>query len=378
VSSDQAIKAIVNVTNVENAGAGLGVAGGWAAAQYQGVDGSAVDTTVVFPLVKNNFGNKTTTFYIQNAGTGAADITAVYQMRTSPTDPVVVEYTQQLTIPDTGQMVVLNPSAAKTAGNVAMPASRIGALTVTANKNIAGVVLEHRATESPATLLQATRGFTPADYDDVLFVPVMKNKFGDRSTGLQVMNVSGAPVDINVEYFPTLGTCTDSPGAQKLNLADGESWTFLEVGIAPGCLASAKVTATGNVVGVINESFFYGSHVQASTTYSAYPEKSATTKLAGPVFKEVFGPKGTGLSVQNVSGGLATITAQFTVDRSQAGTPQGSVYEATFTLEAGEALTLLDVNTLAGLTWGATGKLPKKNLCAVVITANQNIVALAN
>jgi len=62
VSSDQPIKAIVNVTNKVNGA--QGVAGGTAAAQYGGVDQPA--TTISFPLAKGNFGNKTTAFYIQN------------------------------------------------------------------------------------------------------------------------------------------------------------------------------------------------------------------------------------------------------------------------------------------------------------------------
>jgi len=63
VSSDQPIKAIVNVTN-QLAG-DFGVSGGKAAAQYQGTENAA--TTLYFPLAKNNYYGNTTSFYVQNA-----------------------------------------------------------------------------------------------------------------------------------------------------------------------------------------------------------------------------------------------------------------------------------------------------------------------
>jgi hypothetical protein len=81
VSSDQPIKAIVNVTN--NQSGSLGVAGGLAAAQYQGTE--VADTALYFPLVKHNRFGKTTAFYIQNAGTAAASVTAVFKMDTGGT-----------------------------------------------------------------------------------------------------------------------------------------------------------------------------------------------------------------------------------------------------------------------------------------------------
>ena len=71
VSSNQPLRAIVNTTNLQSSG--YGIAGGTAAAQYQGVTVPA--TELSFPLAKNDHAGKTTTFYIQNAGGAAATAT---------------------------------------------------------------------------------------------------------------------------------------------------------------------------------------------------------------------------------------------------------------------------------------------------------------
>ena len=67
VEADQPIKAVTNVTN-RQAG-DYGVTGGAATAQYQGI--GAPDSVVNFPMAKINHYQKTTTFYIQNAGATA-------------------------------------------------------------------------------------------------------------------------------------------------------------------------------------------------------------------------------------------------------------------------------------------------------------------
>lgn len=99
VSSDQPIKAIVNVTNLPVGS--FGVTGGRAAAQYQGVDGSATGTTLFFPIAKGDYYDNTTTFYVQNAGSSAATATANFLMRTGAT----YNYTTPSIGP--GQMAVL-------------------------------------------------------------------------------------------------------------------------------------------------------------------------------------------------------------------------------------------------------------------------------
>ena len=62
VSSEQEVKAVVNVTNRKSGD--FGIDGGTAAAQYRGISDASTGTTLVFPLAKAAFGPKTTAFYI--------------------------------------------------------------------------------------------------------------------------------------------------------------------------------------------------------------------------------------------------------------------------------------------------------------------------
>ena len=77
VSSDQPVKAIVNVTN--RLSGDLGVTGGKAAAQYQGMESTMVGSPLYFPITKGDSYNKTTTYYVQNAGSSAATATANFK-----------------------------------------------------------------------------------------------------------------------------------------------------------------------------------------------------------------------------------------------------------------------------------------------------------
>ncbi len=360
VSSDQPIKAIVNVTNRQVGS--YGVAGGLAAAQYQGIDSSQAATTVSFPLVKNDFYGKTTTFYIQNAGSSSATITATYKVAAG-------DYTKTYTNISANEMVVLNPADA----NVPSGTGSLGALTVTSDQPIAGVVLEHQTSASPATVLQATRGFVPGDFDTKIYAPIVKRGFYNRHTGIQIQNVSSSNVDITVTYYPVAG-CSGGPYTSTYSgLTPGASHTFFDDPNLPsGCLASAVITATGNIVGVVNETFYPSvpaGQQQAQTTYSCIPDKVATTKVSVPLYKNKFYNKTTGLQIQNVGTANATVQLVFT---DQNGTSYTLSNE---TIAPGAAKTYLELDNLSG-TWSTqpgTGL-----LMGVIVTADQPIVAIAN
>lgn len=124
VSADAAIKAIVSVTN--RLSGGLGVSGGKAAALYQGVDGSAVSTTIYFPIAKGDApGGKTTSYYVQNAGTSATTFTGSFKMKNGDT------WTYNSPSVGPNQMVVFNIYDTSFVGTCT-PANtcRVGALTV--------------------------------------------------------------------------------------------------------------------------------------------------------------------------------------------------------------------------------------------------------
>lgn len=375
VSSDQPLNAIVNVTNRQ--AAGNGIAGGLAAAQYQGVNAPA--TELRFPLVKRNHFGKTTTFSIQNAGSTAATATATFKVAAGD-----FPFTTPLIEP--GRMVIINPAAAGVPeGN----GVSVGSLTVTSSQPLAGVVSEH-GSEQPALLLQSTRAFAPADGNVKAYAPIIKNEFFNRFTGLQVQNISAATIDVSVTYNGSAGSCAGQTFTNsKTGLAAGAAHTFVHlVGQAgntmpAGCLASATVTATGgNIVAIVNEAFtgaFLGGGGndgrQEATTYSAFAASSATTTVKAPLYKENSFNKGTGLQIQNVGAANATNVVITFVGSG------GTYVTNPQTIPAGGALTVVQMAQKAAMFNGTA--IPSNisgsaGVFGVTVTSDQPIVAIAN
>lgn len=376
VSSNQPLRAIVNTTNMP--AAGYGIPGGTAAGQYQGVNTPA--TELNFPLAKNDHSKNTTTFYIQNAGGAAATATAEFKFpggNCTITTPTI----------QPNRMAVVSPATNASCGKGT--SAGLGSLKVTSSQALAGVVLEHRTVENPASFLMATRGFAPADADTKVFAPIIKSHWNNRFTGLQIQNASGGNVNVKVTYKGAAGACAGQTyTSEKNGLTPGESVTFVHiVGGSYGnpmpvnCLAAATVEATGgNIVAIVNEShlpdFLAGGGNggrNEATTYSAFPAKYGTTKISIPLYKEDFNNRGAGIQVQNISGSPATNVVLKFVQTT------GAVYTTKpQTIGAGESKTFLDVRKDAGLWAGTAMPGNTTGVFGVVVTADQNVVAVAN
>lgn len=395
VNSDQPLNAVTNVTNRYSSGGALGTEQGRAAGQYQGVAGTVASTELNFPLVKNALFGKSTTFYIQNAGTGDATVNATYRTAGG-------NFNQNgITIPE-GRMVVLLP------GDAGVPAGNgsLGSLTVTSTSGqaLAGVSLEYNPDEATATIVQATRGLTPADRDAKAYAPIIKNTFGDRFTGLQIQNSGDAPVDVTVRYVGSSAggsTCGGTPITPDTveDLAPGASHTFVQLpdaaadrrsNVPANCLASATIEATGgSIVAIVNEAFVRAlvgegqpHRYDAAVTSFAIPATQATTRLSVPLYKENAFSKTTGLQVQNVGGEAANnVVATFSCGGGGGTTAQTYTTSAK-TIPAGGSYTFVtlfndddsefngqpvpeDISGFAGI-------------CSAIVTSGQPIVGVAN
>jgi hypothetical protein len=317
VSSDQPIKAIVNLTNrlVQSGATTYGIAGGLAGGQYQGVDGASAATTIRFPIAKKAFGPKTTTFFVQNAGAAADDVQLSFVCGATT-------YTGNTASIQPGQMVVVSMDMT----TPVIPDGQLCSGTVSSGQPIAGVATEHYTTESVATLVQATRGFTSADYGTTIYAPLFKNNFPltggvptvrSRTAGAQVQNVSGGAINITGTFVGSGGSCAGITYTQTFTgIASGASATFLNpTGMPNGCLASATFVGTGQIVGIVNESYLYPTvpapGTQSATAYNMAPQSAGTNKAVAPLFKEKFGGKTSGLQIQNIGTVAATMHAEF-------------------------------------------------------------------
>ena len=378
VQADQPIKAIVNVTNRLSAGLGLGVTGGEAAAQYQGVDGSAVADRLYFPLVKNDYYGKTTSFYVQNAGTAAAAVDYSFSMDNGSTytcsTPSILPNEMAIIVP-------LDCVPSSVTGVIGKGSLQVWSATT----DLAGVVMEYYTGQSPALLLQATRGFTAQDFGTTRYAPTTKQTFYNRFTGIQVQNVSAGPININITYKGSMGACTGGTYTSSYSgLAAGSSHTFNQLAgqdgaTAENCLASATIVATGDIVATVNESFTGAwtglGNKQASTTYSTFADSAKSSIISVPLYKENSYKKYTGLLIQNVGSSNAQVTVEFIGTQ---GTGTGNTYTtAVATVVPGSNTELSNVSLKASSFWAGAAAVAD-TVYAVKVTANQPVVAIAN
>jgi hypothetical protein len=367
VSSDQPIKAIVAVTNQQSGS--LGVAGGKAAAQYQGTENVA--TTLYFPLAKHNRFSKTTAFYIQNAGTAAATATAVFAMDTGGT------YTYTTPAIDPNKMVLINPidalvpSTGGTGGR-----NNIGSLKVTSAQPLAGTVFEYTQGEAVATVLNGTRGFTSSDFDVKAYAPVVKNNRFGRFTGVQVQNVTAGSITVTINYVG-VGGCTGS-FSESASIAAGVSKTFVQSGatspLPVNCTGSATINGTGNFVAIVNESNLAG-FTSAGITYSAMADSSKTAKVSVPLYKDRRFNLSNGLQIQNVGTATAiNVVATF----SCKGAATFTAISNPRTIAVGGAYLFYHPSAMAGVFTAGNPFSANNVNCSVVVTSDQAIVAISN
>lgn len=378
VSSDQPIRAVVNVTNRLAAGDTLGITGGKAAAQYQGIDGTAVANTLYFPMAKAGHYDKTSTFYIQNAGDSAISPVATFKMRSGAT------HTVNLPSISPNQMAVFSLFDAATFDDnqAANSSGRVGGMSITAGGPMAGVVMEHYTSESPATILQGTRGFTSVDFDTKAYAPGIKHNRYGRFTGIQVQNVSGGTINVTVTYKGSAGACNGNTYTDSVTgLADGESHTFVQwegkTNLIPNCAASATIVGTGNIVAIVTESYRFDSvpvSGQMMVMSSAIPDVAATAKLSAPTFKDDRYSKRTGLKIMNV--GLAQATNIVATFNCTGGATFTAVSNPQ-TVAPGASVQFYTPSDDPGM-FGANSFSSNNVTCGVVVTADQPIVALAN
>ena len=346
VSSDQPIVAIGQIAN--NVIGDIGITGGRASAMYPGISQDGVATTVAFPLAKNDYKSKTTTFYIQTVTAGT--INATYSMNNGANT-----YSASATTTEDGQMATFSPSDITTMPSACSNATCLGAVTFTSTVQLAGIYAEHNTSESPAQILMSTRGFTPGDYDDTVVIPNVKSMWKGRTTGIQVMNVGTAASTITFTLAHQSGSASAADGQTVVfTAAVGSSVTFFpgNHGIFQGpfaatpptneFLGAATITSDQSMVAICSENDFAGASTTKQTTYAGFAQASGSATVLFPLVKEDYKNSATGLQVMNVGGAAVTLSADyvfnngsFTVNQDSAG--------ATITVDPGGAFTFYGV-----------------------------------
>lgn len=352
-SADQAIAAIVNVTN-----RGTGAA----SAQYQGTDGADVANELSFPLVKNNHVGRTTTFYVQNASTSPNNMTATFTVNGS-------DYTQSFNNVPANAMRIFTPSAAGVpSGN-----GNVGGLVVEGTQPLAGSSLEHETSVAVASNLQASKAFISADGSTELFCPLYRNNHTAKgqTTGAQVQNVGNSAVNVEFTFNSNMGTF----GPYNAQIQPGASYTFYAPQLVPavpsGALGSAVITSDGPVVAVVNDAGVENG-MQRKTTYACFGGGSQTVNI--PLAKEFAGGNTSGVQVQNVGGAATKVTLAYKATNGASITIRSANNVA-----PGQSITAYAVSNVTA-DWqvlSSSGNM-MGTVNGVVATADQDIVVIAN
>lgn len=435
LESDDALVAVVQSQNISFGGWAPGdTPYGRAVGAYAGVGAPSIE--IRFPVYKSDHNGETTTFYIQNAGGDAANIEAVFKPCSddgtgNPCLGYPSEYTYPFTGLEPGKMLVLEASMA------GAPSGRgsFGGLTVrsTNSQDLAGVVMEHHTTASPATYVKATRGLGANDYDDVLYAPAIKYQYPGGSSSstpnaskwssLVVLNADTVQVSIDLvatlaarngdPAHPDVGTQYTYPSA-PFALDPGESRFFLfhdGLNPMPGTqqrdLLSIKVEvvspAEGKIVAIVNEEGDYSiAGTKDYATYSAMPASAGANSVSLPSYKEQYNGKFHGAIVMNIGDVPADFEATLTLVGTSGGYTGPMSPGDTVNMEyykqvppGGSAVFFMtcrdyfneyndlsgDTHNMADLCSGthASGQGPDKGSnTAMIVNSTQPIVVLAN
>jgi hypothetical protein len=344
VESDQAVLAIVNETN------------GTAAGQYKGASGGT-ETTISVPLVKYSLGGKSSEVTVQNIGTASTTVTVNYSGKIGAT-PATGTDTHTI---DANKMWVFSPAGIVGAGFLgAATVSSSGGVPITAVSN---EFFSDAANANYGRVLQASNAFGSVAGTTTLYVPIQKKNFpavNGKSTGLQVQNLGAAAADISVTWRDQ-NTALTYTGTYN-GLAAGESYTFYGASMTTpaGFVGSAVVTATQNIVAIVNESFDAPpAGGQKSTTYAGFNNNLPTTKVYVPLQKKNLGVNTTGIQIMNVSASSASVTCTYYVG--------GSTYPVSKT-----------VNANASQTWLNEPAVPNASYGSAICESTANIIGVIN
>lgn len=369
IASDQPLVAIGQVGN--NQVGSLGVSGGYASGLYRGLSAGAA--TISFPVAKSNYGGKTSTYYVQATGTDTS-ITATVKTNDGAT------HTAKYSISANKSVVVnmsdFTPAIATSSCGSGDTSPCFGAITVVAapSGTIAGVAVETDTSVSPATRAQVASMFDPVnDADTTVYCPLFKYNWANRHTGVTVQNVSGGAANVYGTFVASAGA-SGTYKSSYTGLANGSSYTFMGMnnnvgGFPINAMGAVVFTSTGKIIASVNEANFNAAPYKA-TTYTCFAGSRATQKIAFPQVKEIFGVNTTGVTIQNVGAGTATINAVYTCS----GVPYTA---AGISVDPGKQFTYYKPSQAgSGVSWIGT-PLPSNKNCGVVVTANQNIVGVA-
>lgn len=320
LSASVPVLSVAQVANYANGSVGL--AGGAATGEYQGFSTALASTDLRFPIVKSNWANAATSFYIQATDSAGANVTFTFNMN----DGSVFTQTQYI---EANKMYMFDPATAGAptsgCGTDFNLSPCFGAGVASSDTPIAGVVIEHPYSGSPVGAILVTRGLTSSDASSTLFVPSIKYDYYNAVAGASIMNVGTEDARVQITLTVTLGPNAGEIYTDELIIQPNSTQTFSKWlnnlgGMPSGNFAAAKIESLDDVtydpqplVGISNDTkaqaltpMGYG-----RTAAYAFAVDQATATNGAPVVKEYHGSFTGGLTVVNVGDASTTIYFEY-------------------------------------------------------------------
>ena len=360
------------------------------AAAYSGQSAGA--STVVLPLLVIEHYGTTSAFSVQNTDTSGAiivDLEFTPQGGTAFTKTMSIAAGASTTWDMAFDTDFVDPSA----GN----AGWLGSVTIT---SATPVVAAAHTTDAVNGFVYAYDGFSALD-QTTAYAPLVRHNFVHLTTGIQVVDASGAGGTVQVKYngfADANGNYVMDSGEEYVytdttTLAAGSSATFYQgspyfnapaVMMPEHFLGSAEVTVSGAgaaIAVVVNDQSHPGyAGKQTSSAYSGFFANQSTDTLVSPLARSAFASFTTGIQVMNIGGDSVDVNIAYTTSPLSTNTGTPSAITAR-TLAPGASTTYYLPSDWAGETgWLGSAEVTATgtgDLLIVAITNDQDTVALS-
>ena len=334
VSCDQDVAAVVNIGDADSG------------ASYSGVGGSEVANTLYAPAIYDNYYNFYSDVVVQNATSGAINITLEILEPDNPT-PV---YT------DTKTNVAANASVTwEQEGLTELATDQNYSAKITGTGAVAAIVNIYGKAGSDGTLF-SYNAFSAGS--TTVYAPIIMNDYYGYTTAMVVQNMSTSTANVTITYSDA-GTASDWSGT----IGPGEAKSFwsgdASFNIPPHQLLGAKVVSDQDVAVIVNEQNGYN----RAGTYNGFA--AGSTGASAPSVMYHYANWNSSVTCQNVGASAATMTISY----SGTGAPSGD-----FAPQAGNPVAVDDV----GMFLQSDHIVTENWSGSATVTSTQPIVCVVN
>jgi hypothetical protein len=261
--------------------------------------------------MRNN-GGYNTTFNVQNAGAGDAEVTITFTAGPAGSDDVDGPFTI-----GPGRALTFDQSDDTELGD-----RFVGSALISSDEP---VVVAVNQVNPDAKVILSYRGFTQGS--PTVALPTIQANNGNFNTGIAVKNVGDSATNVMVTFGPNI-VGTFSPTAETTNnVGPGESVNFNQWSGQWGAnryVGSATVSNSNGQPLVVNVNQLKSVAPAQGSAYSGFDPNAATTEIVVPTLMAFNGGYVTGFLVQNVSGtgAAADFTVTFSTSSGSYTTPE--------------------------------------------------------